>query len=246
MIISKKNKYIFIGHPSSGGTAIMNELIENYDGKTLYHKHCNYPALINNSDIKNLSDYYVFGVVRDPIDKAFSEYCKIKYNSRNQYTNKDLFIENGGNVSKKMREVYQDIKKLHSFEEYLRYRYSIKLYHDWVTINAPYLNGIIRFNNLSHDFKSTLKHLKIEIKRDLPYINKTNKKDSEMKIDEKLKHKIFGPYYNFNNHLFNIKYQKKVPFFSSMYYNILVFLHKLIVSKKDQKFINEKRGLNHK
>ena len=246
MIISRKHKYIFIAHPSSGGTAIMNELLENYDGEILYHKHCNYPPLINDPSIKNLKDNFVFGVVRDPIDKSFSEYNKIKFNANNQYTNENFFIENGGNVSKKMRKVYYKVKKLKSFEEYLKFRYRFKLYHDWVTINSPYLNGIIRFDKISKDFELIIKKLNLPLKRSLPQINKTSKKDSENYLNPKIKKRIFGPYYNFNSKIFEESKQKKISFIIKIYYKILNYIYVKLVTKKDTNFIQQKRGLNHK
>ena len=246
MIISRKNKYIFIAHPSSGGTAIMNELLENYDGEILYHKHCNYPPLINDSSIKNLKDYFVFGVISDPIDKSFSEYNKIKFNANNQYTNENFFIENGGNVSKKMRKVYHKVKKMKSFEEYVKYRYRFKLYHDWVNINSPYLNGIIRFDKLSYDFELIIKELNLPLKRGLPHINKTTKKDSENYLNPKIKNRIFGPYYNFNSQIFDKSKKQKINFIVKIYYKIINYIHVKLVLQRDRKFIQDKRGLNHK
>ena len=65
MIISHKNKYIFIGLPMTGSSAISKELIEYYGGESIYMKHTNIPYLIKKTNI-NIKDYYVFGVYRDP------------------------------------------------------------------------------------------------------------------------------------------------------------------------------------
>jgi len=224
----------------------MNELLENYDGEILYHKHCNYPPIINDSSIKNLKDYFIFGVIRDPIDKSFSEYNKIKFNANNQYTNENFFMENGGVVSKKMRKVYRKVKKMKSFEEYIKYRYKFKLYHDWVNINSPYLDGIIRFEKLSEDFELIIKELNLPFKRSLPLINKTAKKESENYLNPKIKKNVFGPYYNFNSKFFDKSKIPKINFVTKIYYKILNYIHVKFVLQSDRKFIKDKRGLDHK
>ena len=72
MIISFKYKYIFVGLPNSGSSAISKELIENYSGESIKKKHSGIPYFILNNKI-DMKDYFVFGVYRDPIDISFSQ-----------------------------------------------------------------------------------------------------------------------------------------------------------------------------
>ncbi len=46
MIISSKYRYIFVGLPYSGSSAISKELVEHYDGEVLFHKCLNRGAFV--------------------------------------------------------------------------------------------------------------------------------------------------------------------------------------------------------
>ena len=83
-------------------------------------------------------------------------------------------------------------------------------------------------------------------KRSLPLINKTTKKDSENYLNPKIKKKIFGPYYNFNSKIFNKNKIPKINLVIKIYYKILSYIHVKLVLQSDRKFIQDKRGLDHK
>jgi len=246
MIISKKYKYIFISHQCSGGTAISNELIAKYKGEKIYHKHCNFPSIILNQEIKNWNTYTVFAVIRNPLDKAYSQYNKIKLNANNQFTDKSFFYENGGVVTNKMRKLYSAVQNINSFEEYLGYRYNFMPYDDNVSINSKYITSFIRFEYLAKDFLKILKMLNIENVRELPLVNKTEKIDSLENVNTDNINKHFLPYLNKNKRFFNNNTAKAIPKLSKLYFNIYSYFREKKVISMDQKYIREKRGLSHK
>lgn len=85
MIISHKYKYIFIGLPFSGSSAISKELIELYDGESIFMKHTNIQAILNTKKI-DISKYFVFAVYRDPLDITRTTYSKYLNNAKGVYT----------------------------------------------------------------------------------------------------------------------------------------------------------------
>ena len=92
MIISHKHKYIFIGVPFSASSAISKELIELYDGISIFAKHTNIQAILGSEKI-DISKYFVFAVYRDPVDITRTMYSKYINNAKGVYTNKKFLIE---------------------------------------------------------------------------------------------------------------------------------------------------------
>lgn len=223
MIIDHVKKYIFIGLPFSASSAISKELIEQYGGKPLLSKHANIPSLLKERPDININDYYIFAVARDPVDFCFTLYNKYLTNPYETYTDPKHFIENGGFVSKSARKTYHKTQeKKWSFEEFLKNKYRFHPYDSDLSINKPYINGIIRFSHLSEDFKKCLQEIGIEPVRDLPLYNKTTKLAKENTISENMKRKIFGPYYWYNKQFYTASYQ--INILEKVYFRIFQFL----------------------
>jgi len=193
MIISHKHKYIFIGLPFSGSSAISKELIELYDGESIFAKHTNIQAILDAKEI-DISKYFVFAVYRDPLDITRTTYSKYLNNAKEVYTNKKFLKENGGHVSRKAVRCYNYIQSNKiSFQGYIRYKYRGFIPYDFVfSINEEYLNFQINFESLNEDFKLALLKIGIEPIRDLPIYNKT---ENKIDIDGSIKHIVFEPYY---------------------------------------------------
>ncbi len=207
MIIDFEKKYIFVGLPFSASSAISKELTEIYNGQTILAKHTNIPSLIKERPDINIKDFYIFAVVRDPIEIVLTKYNKLITNAHEVYTKPEFWIENGGFVSKKARNLYKLATENNwSFEDYVRNVYKVLPYDNDLTLNAPYLTSFIRFNNLAEDFKKCLSEIGIEPVRDLPTYNKTKKVVSDVELDEKLISYVFGPFYNHHKRFFNKNY----------------------------------------
>lgn len=241
MIISHKNKYIFVGLPMTGSSAISKELIEYYDGESILMKHTNIPYLIKKLNI-NINDYFVFAVYRDPIDMAYSQYNKIKLNAKGAYTNKELLKSNGGYVTKRQYNFFKKIQsRSYSFEDFVKSKYRFWPYANPFSINYKYLNYIMSFNNLSNEFKEVLAKCNLESKRDLPIYNKTEKKNYQnYMLSSNLTSKIFSPFLKEYVLYDYVNRNLDVHWISNLKYMILKPLKKYYInyrdSKRDHKF----------
>ena len=217
MIISKRHKYIFIGLPFAASSAISKELIEKYDGVSIFHKHTNIQSLLNYKDI-NVKDYFVFAVYRDPIQILKSSYSKYVNNSNNIFIDKKYLIENGGYISKKKIDEYKQIKKYnYSFAEFLKMKNKgIIPYDNVFSINEKDLDYIINFKNLQNDFSNVLKKIGLKEVRELPVYNKSKKKQV---ISDNFDKDFFYPFLTRNENFMKtlIKFNLKLIFLKIIY-----------------------------
>jgi len=200
MIISHKHKYIFIGLPFSASSAISKELLELYDGQSVFSKHTNIQAVLKSRDI-NIEEYFVFAVYRDPIDICKSIYSKYINNSKGVYTDDKYLIQNGGHISRKSINMYHYIQSENlSFNSFLKLNNKLFLPYDNVfSINEKFLNFKIDFNSLSDDFELALNKIGIKQVREIPVYNKTKDKKNIENIEQL---DMFQPYYKRNESLF--------------------------------------------
>lgn len=193
MIISDYYKYLFVELARTGTTAISKELIKNYEGKNILHKHATYKNFLKVATDEQ-KKYFVFSCIRNPIDRIVSFYVKCAqgfYDYKFEQSNLRLY------------EKYYLIPRVKfikshnpSFDDYL-FKFHKWPYVDWSVLDHKKFDFVIKFENLNNDFQSVLKLMNIEPKRDLPKINVTTEKKS---FDEYLSRdhaqlyaKIFGP-----------------------------------------------------
>lgn len=245
MIINHKHKYIFVGLPFSASSAISKELLEQYDGVELYHKHANIPLLLHVQPDFKIQDYFVFAVVRDPVEMCFSVYNKHVTNPHNKFTDPALFIENGGFVSLKARKFYQRFQKNQwDFEQFLNHKFPYFPYDNNLSLNKEFLTRTICFEHLQKDFDTCLKEIGLAPVRALPLYNKTVKKASTYTVPVKTATRIFGPFFK-GNHLDSpLIDQKNISFLSRMKYVVLGKLRNRKILKYDLRQMNNKFSMN--
>ena len=90
MIISHRYKFLFIGLPFSASSAITKELHANYEGKPYLRKHSLYHEFIKVATPQE-KDYFVFAVLRNPMEISVTVYEKMKANAKGNFTNSNLF-----------------------------------------------------------------------------------------------------------------------------------------------------------
>lgn len=197
MVISDKYKYVFVELPRTGTTAISKELIEQYDGKNILWKHAPLNKFFKQAS-KDQQTYYKFACIRNPVDRTFSLYNKIKHDHGGEFS--VLKTRRFTNLQAwYFYRQYVYIKDNNaSFADYLRRFYGLVPYDDWVSLDFSSFDNIIRFDHLNEDFRTTLQQLGIEVKRDLPATNRTVKSSelsNEISIqDQQLLNKVFGVY----------------------------------------------------
>ncbi len=118
MIISHKYKFLFIGLPFSASSAISKELHLQHEGEPYLRKHSLYHEF-EKVATKQEKKYFVFAVLRNPMDIVVTLYEKMKANAKGNFTNPELFTENGGHITKQHRERFNYIHdNKASFQEY--------------------------------------------------------------------------------------------------------------------------------
>lgn len=185
MIISHRNKYIFLCLPRTGTTAIRKELCENYGGEPILYKHAPYYKFIQQATEEEMR-YRVIASVRNPMDRIVSLYYK--YKSKHDGIDKKQIKEYGDKNALQIKFVQLANRILNRrtnyvlendptfaqfFEKFYRLPYS-----DWHSLYLDRYDFLIRFEYLQENFEQAIKFLGMEPVRPLPVINKT-KKDAD-------------------------------------------------------------------
>lgn len=198
MIISHKYKFVFIGLPFSASSAITEDLHVKYKGEPYLRKHSLYQDFIKGAK-KEEKDYFVFAVLRNPMEMVVSHYVKMKTNAKGNFTNSSLFKENGGHITKKHRSKFNFIQNHNAtFQEYFLKFYT-KPYDNLSSITLDNCDFVIRYENIREDYIAALKQVGIESPSKLPVVNKTigKKADIQFYYTEEVKERaisVFGPF----------------------------------------------------
>src|SRR6056297_72223 len=177
MIISRRHKYIFIGIPFSGSTAISKELCLLYDGEPILTKHANI-QMLQGDDIE-LSSYTVAAVLRNPVESIETYFYKLKYPPDGYYEDPAYNLENGGHIRRRDRKRHAVVKAQDmNFSQFVNRFYRLP-YDTFFSLNKPYLDHVIHFSDLNNSFKAFLARCGIEAQRDLPVVNKSATKPGD-------------------------------------------------------------------
>lgn len=194
MIISDKHKYLFIELPRTGTSSISRELIENYNGRPILHKHATYKEFLKKADLEQRR-YRTFSCIRNPIDRMVSFYVKCKtgfYDNRFQPNHKKNLYDRLFLIPR-----VRFIKETDAeFDEFL-IRFHNLPYIDWSILDHDHFNHIIRFENLNEDFQNVIRSIGLNVVRNLPQTNVTLEKGEFTTYlnpqKARLYIKIFGP-----------------------------------------------------
>ena len=232
MIISHKYKFVFIGLPFSASSAISKELYLQYEGVPYLRKHSLYHEF-EKVATKNEKDYFVFAVLRNPMEIVVTVYEKMKANSKGNFTNPDLFSENGGHITKKHREKFNFIHdNKATFQEYFL-NFFTNPYDNFSSLTLDNCDFVIRYEKISEDYILALEKSGVLSPKPLPVANKTagKKKDLSLYYTNDIKDraiKVFGPFLTKYNYPFLENWGKiKVPLSSKLQFLVLGFLRKI-------------------
>ena len=231
MIISHKYKFLFIGLPFSASSAITKELHKEYEGKPYLRKHSLYHEFLKVASEEERK-YFVFAVLRNPLEIAVTVYEKMKTNAKGNFTNPNLFTENGGHINKKQRERFNFIHENNaSFQEYFKKFYNIP-FDNYSSITLDHCDFIIRYENIIEDYKIALQKAGVKNPKGLPIANKTvgKKKDLNEYYTEDIQSLalfIFGPYLEKYSYDIPKKWKfKSIPFSAYFLFKIGGFIRK--------------------
>jgi hypothetical protein len=192
-------------------------------------------------------EYFVFGVLRNPMEITVTMFEKMKANTKGNFTNSKLFTENGGHISSKQRKAFnfiQDNKA--TFEEYF-IEFFQKPYDNLVSLTIDSFDYIIRYENISDNYMAALKKGGVLNIRPLPIANKTEgkKKDIFEYYTDNIKARtifVFGPFLEKYGYSFPEGWGNVRPsIMSRMYFRILQILRR--INQKYFKIYPKKFGL---
>ena len=231
MIISHKYKFLFIGLPFSASSAISKELYLFYKGESLLRKHSLYYEFKKVATKKEL-DYFVFAVLRNPMEIVTTMYEKMKENTKGNFTNPKLFIENGGHITASHRKRFNFIHdKKATFQEYFN-EFFQKPYDNLASLTIDRCDYVIRYENISTDYSIALTKIGIKNIRRLPTANKTRKKKHLCKYyTDEIKERaifVFGPFLEKYSYSFPESWgEVSPPLNSRLQFRVLGFLRRI-------------------
>ena len=232
MIISHKYKFLFIGLPFSASSAISKELHLEYDGEPYLRKHSLYHEFENVATKAEL-EYFVFAVLRNPMEIAVTVYEKIKANAKGNFTNPELFSENGGHISKQQRQRFNYIKDNNSsFQQYFK-KFHQKPYDNLSSLTIDNCDFVIKYETIAEDYLLALKKLGVRNPKQLPVTNKTAGKNNDLlgyytSDIKEISIAVFGPFLEKYNYSFPEEWGVvKIPFKSKLEFLVLGVLRKI-------------------
>jgi len=207
-MIDHKRKFIFLHIPKNAGTSIGNYLINqfNYSMEDFplkkdfnYYHYDSYRIHFDNLSEDILKEYYVFTVIRNPYDRFISEYffnSELKKLDFSLYCRKfealwNTKYENLIKLNEKPTKPINDLAGdfYNNIHRVSQSNYLNGIYTDYID-KTPYINKIIKYENLNQDFEEVCNHLDIPNK--LPHLNKSHKK--QIRLSKKNKRYIYNLY----------------------------------------------------
>ncbi len=232
MIISHKYKFLFIGLPFSASSAISKELNLAYEGEPYLSKHSLYYEFEKEATEEE-KKYFVFAVLRNPMEIVVTVYEKMRVNAKGNFTNPKLFKENGGHITEKHREKFNYIKDNNAtFQEYFL-KYFTKPFDNLSSLTLDSCDFVIRYENIAEDYIKALQRCGIESPRPLPIANKTagKKKDLSKYYTDDIRQRsimVFGPFLEKYNYTFPETWQNiNVSLKSKILFELLGFARRI-------------------
>lgn len=233
MLISHQYKFLFIGLPFSASSAIHHQLHEEYNAIPRLRKHSLYHEFFKSANDKE-KRYFVFAVLRNPMDIVITNYEKMKANAKGNFTNPDCFTENGGHITRKQREKFHFINdKSVTFQDYFN-KYFNKPYDNLASLTTQYCDFLIKYESISTDYLEVLTQIGIKDALPLKVLNKTKGKrkiDITAYYTDDIKKKaifVFGPFMRKYNYEFPILWGNvEISLFSRIYFKSLSLLMRI-------------------
>ncbi len=198
MIVSDKNRYVFVEVPHTGSTAVSRELGRSYDGVYRARKHATYRDFLRTASPEQRR-YLAFAAVRNPLDVAVSRYFLMKMKSRRELGD-PAFVARHGSVAQKMDyRIEQWVERTDAdFERFLLTWYRLP-FDSWTSLDKDRYGKVLRFESLDTDFGEVLTMIGLERAGPLPVANETPGRERDFisyYTPKAMKRAIwvFGPY----------------------------------------------------
>ena len=170
-------------------------------------------------------------------------YEKMKANAKGNFTNADLFKENGGHITKDYRIRFNYITDNNAtFQEYFL-KFHSKPYDNYSSMTIDNCDFVIRHENIAKDYLLALNKVGIDAPLPLPVANKTAGKKNDLSgyYTEDIRQQaiyVFGPFLAKYNYSFPENWKAiNIPLLSTFKFKIRSLLRKL-----NEKFIKKHSG----
>ncbi|MBL7077891.1 MAG: hypothetical protein ISS31_10505 [Kiritimatiellae bacterium] len=220
MIISHIHRYLFIEIPHSACTAIGQELIDSYEGKSILAKHATYPEFLRQASEEERT-YFTFCSIRNPLDVVATKHAHVRRPRDEQAI---------AAYRKRNRRIWREVNyvKRHDadFERYFRHFWPL-VYVNRCAALPPDIGFVIRYERLHEDFAEALRRMGLTRVRDLPVVNRSEGKSADYRSYyqtaglRKRAARVFGPFmgewgYAFPEDWFPVR----VPWWSYLVYPV--------------------------
>jgi hypothetical protein len=180
MVISHRYKYLFLENPLTGSTALSKRLVSKHEGQRILYKHANYLEFENFINVSK-EEYFVFAVIRNPLDTAVSAYVKFLTDHQSAFTDPKARKNHGGWVTRSHIKLYRFAQNpKNTFENFLHKAIKVpgKIPGSgfWMARNKSFCDYIMKYERLDEDFSKILKLLGIDDKEPIEKVNVTKGK----------------------------------------------------------------------
>jgi hypothetical protein len=205
----EKEKIIFIHIPKTGGDSIEFLLEKKYNQPLRYYRHCELCHIIDKTNIKDITEYKIFIVIRNPYERLLSTFYHQFGNSSKQkiteylkniiciMKNKEKYIPVNTYSHKKYIETnklnHHDVGKLYTINNQKIEKSMIEPLDYWIP--TKYMNNItfLNFHDLNHSFDKYKEIIGIQDvlpKRNNCKVNKDDKYNIDLFYSDEMKKDI--------------------------------------------------------
>lgn len=179
MIVSRKNRYVYLQLPMTGCTAVGRELVENYDGEEVGRKHSRLAEFLKSAN-QDEREYFVFGNVRNPFDRIVSHFEKFRSDHDGYLTGGHQSYTSAPILNYQLKRYRYIQQSGATFSNYFRKFYKAidpKLPPPILPLDRA--AKLLRFESLASDFHEAIEAVGLEPVRTLPVRNVTTKESAD-------------------------------------------------------------------
>ncbi len=236
MVIDHRYKFIFVELPLTATSAISKEIREQYGCEPFLNKHATYDDFLRKASAAE-KKYKSIGSVRNPLDQTVSMYFKYKNDLDQRFSSgrkrPGKWLRKSLAKNRDAERYQYIIQNDATFEQYFL-KFFKWPYSNWSILRHKKMDYIIRFEQLSADYKKIFTELGVPVSRDLPQANKTPEKKKDFwsyYASDKAKRRakfVFGPFMRYWGYEFPASWSNiKEPGHAQFVYHLLNVPRKL-------------------
>ena len=184
MIISHSLKYVFVQIPHTASSALEAELCEHYEGQRVLHKHSTIFEF-DSLATEEQKQYTVFATVRNPLDVAYTRFCRLRAMDRLPFDGTKGQGAKGRSWKRKQTRWNAIHEENLEYEAYFR-RFLRTPFNSMAAALDSGRMTLMRYENLQQDFESVMRGLGVQDVKTIRNRNVTASKDADI-------HEVYAP-----------------------------------------------------